>query len=159
MEPGNQEMVPILVYALGEERYGLPLSAVDRVVLAAAVTPVLNAPETVLGVINIHGQPLAVVSMRRKLGLPGGPITPSNRFIVMRTQRHVVALLVDDVADVLELPASSLIPPRDVHPGLASVMGMVKLPDGLVLIYDPDRFLALDEEAFLAESAPPAGTG
>ena len=56
----------IVVFALDEPRYALPLSAVERVVRAVEITPLPKAPEIVLGVINMQGQVVPAVDIRKR---------------------------------------------------------------------------------------------
>jgi purine-binding chemotaxis protein CheW len=85
---------PVLavVFTLDERRYALYLPAVERVVPAVEVTPLPNAPEVVLGVINVQGRIIPVINVRKRFGLRERDIEPNDRFILARTSRHVVAL-------------------------------------------------------------------
>jgi len=62
----------ILVFILDEQRYGLDLDAVDRVVRAVAVTLLPDAPEVVLGIINVQGRIVPVINMRNCFRLHEG---------------------------------------------------------------------------------------
>jgi len=60
----------LVVFDLEGQRYALPLGAVDRVLPMVAVSPLPKAPAIALGVINLHGQALPVLDIRRRFGLP-----------------------------------------------------------------------------------------
>lgn len=140
---------PLVVFHLDDQRYALPLAAVQRVVRAVEVTPLPKAPDIVLGVVNVRGHVVPVVDLRRRFRLPARDIAPSDAFILARTPRRTVALVADAVGGVLESADDALVPAESVLPRLEYVEGIVKLRDGLILIHDPGKFLALDEEAAL----------
>lgn len=140
----------LVLFALGDQRYGLPLSAVDRIVRIVDITPLPKAPDIVLGAVNVRGRVVPVVNVRRRFGLPEREIALSDRLIVAHTARRPVALVVDAVAGgVLEYSAQDASEAREVLPGLDHLEGVVKLEDGLLLIHDLGRFLSLEEEADL----------
>ena len=145
-DPGTNQLV---VFTLGDRRYGLPVAAVDRVVRAVDVTSLPKAPEIVLGVVNVQGRVIAVVNVRRRFRLPEHEIALTDQMVIARTTRRTVALMVDAVAGVLKYSEQEAVAAHDVLPELQYVDGVVKLDDGLILIHDLDRFLSLEEEAGL----------
>jgi purine-binding chemotaxis protein CheW len=135
----------VAVFTLGDQRYALPLSAVERVVRVVEVTPLPQAPDIVLGVVNVQGRVIPVVNPRRRFRLPERDIALSDQLVIAHTTRRPVALVVDAVTGVLEYSGREAVGARDIVPGMEYVEGVVKLADGLVLIHDLDRFLSLDE--------------
>ncbi len=142
----------LVVFTIEEHRYALHLSAVERIVRAVEVTSLPKAPEIVQGVINVRGQVIPVVNTRRRFNLPEREIHTSDQFVIARTPKRPVALVVDEVAGVLESSAQGVTPAEKVLPGMRYVEGVVTLPDGLVLIHDLDTFLSLEEEQTLADA-------
>ncbi|MDR3391848.1 MAG: chemotaxis protein CheW [Sulfuriferula sp.] len=136
----------LVIFILGQQRYALPLSAVDRVVRMVAITPLPHAPDIVLGVVNFQGQVIPVINVRRRFGLPEQEIALSDQLVMAHTAHRAVALVVDAVQDVSACAAQSQIEAKHILPGLEYVTGAVKLTDGLILIHDLDTFLSLEEE-------------
>lgn len=139
----------LIVFAMDDRRYALPLRAVDRVVRMVAVTPLPKAPDIVFGVVNIQGRVIPVINMRRRFRLPEREIALTDQLVVAHTVRRPVVLVADVVLDVIACPVQSLIAAEEVLPNIEYVEGVVKLADGLILIHDLDRFLSLEEEDFL----------
>ena len=139
----------IVVFALGDQRCGLPLSVVERVVRVAGFTPLPEAPEIVLGVVNVQGRVTPVIDVRRRFRLPERAIALTDQMVIAHTTRRLVALLVDAVTDVLEYSEQQAVAAEDVLPDLQYLEGLVKLDDGVILIHNLDRFLSLDEETAL----------
>ena len=78
MEKLNQ----LVVFFLNEQKYALYLPAVERVVSAIEVTPLPQAPDNVLGIINVMGKVIPVVNIRKRFGLPEREIDLSDQFII-----------------------------------------------------------------------------
>jgi purine-binding chemotaxis protein CheW len=142
----------VVVFTLGDQRYGLSLSAVERVVHMVQVTPLPRAPAIVLGVVNVRGRVIPVLNLRRRFRLPERDFALTDRLVIARTARRPVALVADEVAGVLEYSALQIVEARDIVPGVEYTEGVVKLADGLILIHDLDSFLSLEEEAALEQS-------
>lgn len=139
------ELRQLIVLELDGRRYALDLRAIDRVVRAVAVTALPGAPSSVAGVIDVQGEVIPLYDLRQRFGLPDRPLRLSDQMVVARTARRRVALWVDEVSDIATCPASDVLAAEALVPGVTYVQGVVRLPDGLVLIHDLDRFLSQDE--------------
>ena len=139
----------LVVFTLGDRRYGLPLAAVDRIVRAVEITPLPEAPNIVFGVVNVQGRVIPVINVRRRFRLPEREIALTDQMVIARTRRRSVALMVDVVTGVLQYSEQEAVPAQDVLPELHYVDGVVKLDDGLILIHNLDDFLSLEEEVVL----------
>ena len=138
-----------VAFTLDEGHYALDLSAVERIIQTVEVTLLPEAPDIVLGVINIHGKIIPVVNIRRRFHLPEKDIEPTNRLIIAHTLKRTVALVVDVVLGVIETPEDKVIKADTVLPGMDYVQGVVKMEDGMILIHDLNKFLSLEEEKTL----------
>lgn len=147
----GQNLCSLVVFSL-DRQYALHIGIVERVVRAAEIIPLSNAPEIVLGIIDVHGSVLPVVNMRRRFRLPQREIEPENRLIIAHSARRRVALLVDSVAAVVVRDKEDLVPAEAIVPGLEYVEGVTKLDDNLVVIHDLETFLSLEEERALNEA-------
>jgi purine-binding chemotaxis protein CheW len=139
-------MESFVVFNLDELRMALASPTVERVVRAVYFNPLPDAPQIVLGVVNVQGRVIPVINMRKRFRLPDRETALTDRLIIAQTIRRTVALAVDSVAGVVEYPGPALIGAGDILPGLEYVTGVAKLDDGLIFIHDLDRFLSLDEE-------------
>ena len=138
--------VPLVVFRLDEARYALHLEVVERVLPAVEVTALPKAPDIVTGAVDVAGRVLPVLDLRRRFGRPPRDLAVDDHLIVARTTSRSVLLPVDAVTDVLQVDGAQVTAAERVVPGLEYVQGLARLPDGLVLIHDLDRFLSLDEQ-------------
>lgn len=95
-----------LTIQCGGEWFGLPISHVYTVFHIGVVTPVPLAPADILGLTNLRGLIVTVVSLRGRLGMPVRPLSEESLAVAVRHAGENYALLVDRVADVVDLAAS-----------------------------------------------------
>jgi purine-binding chemotaxis protein CheW len=137
----------LLVFSLDDRRYALRLEAVERVVRAVEVTPLPDAPEIVLGIINVQGRIVPVINLRKRFQLRDREVRPSDQFIITSTFMRTYALATDAVHGVLECPGGAVVRATEILPPMESVEGVLILADGMVLISDMDTVLSLEGEA------------
>jgi purine-binding chemotaxis protein CheW len=136
----------LLVFSLDDRRYALRLEAVERVVRAVEVTSLPDAPEIVLGIINVQGRIVPVINLRKRLRLQGREVRPGDQFIITSPSMRIYALAVDAVHGVVECPDGALVQATEILPPMESVEGVLILADGMVLLSDMDTLLSLEEE-------------
>jgi len=159
--PGIAEatVVPLVVFALGGERFAVRGWAVREIVRSVAVAALPYAPDVVEGVINYRGRLAPVLDIRGRFGLPSRPLDPTQHFVLAEAGSRLVALRVDRALDLLEVPADAIESAASVAPRSRWTEGVARLPDGLVVIHDLERFLSLDEENVLDAALGAVGTG
>lgn len=145
-------MFRLVVFSIGGQRYALHLPAVERILRMVEVSLLPKAPIIVLGVINFHGQIIPAIDIRRRFGHSPSHYGLTSCLLVARTKRRTLALPVDEVLGVQEVPSETVTVPDAVLPGTGLVAGIAALSDGLLFIHDLDTFLALDEEQRLTEA-------
>jgi purine-binding chemotaxis protein CheW len=116
------------------------------------ITPLPTSPHIVIGLINVHGEVIPVLNIRKRFRLPEREADLGDQLIIARTARRLVALVVDAVNDVLALSSGEMLAPETILPQLEHVEGVVKLDDGMVFIQNLDAFLSLEEEQTLQAS-------
>ncbi|MBT0959559.1 chemotaxis protein CheW [Denitromonas iodatirespirans] len=145
-------MSPFLAFVVADQAFGLPLGAVHRALAAVAPRPLPAAPDIVCGIINVQGDIVPVIDMRRRLGLPEREIDPADRLLIVHTRRRTLALIVDRVGDLITCDDHDFIPVDRVVGGTRHVAGVVKTADGLLLIHDLDSFLSPAEAEALDDA-------
>jgi chemotaxis signal transduction protein/SRSO17 transposase len=138
--PHEEQMV---VLDVGEESYGIPVQRVREIIRVPPITRVPNGPAFLEGVINLRGQVIPVMDLRKHLGIPYGHETKSSRVVVSELGRHTVGLMVDGVSEVVMVATGDIEPPPALVAGVndGQVCGVARLGDRLVLFLDPDRVL------------------
>jgi purine-binding chemotaxis protein CheW len=139
----------LVVFRVEEGRFAVRLEEVERVVAAVELAPLPDAPRLVLGVFNLQGRVIPALDLRRRLGRPERELGISDQFVVVRSAGRPLALVTDRVEGILEVPAAEPVPIGEVVPELPGVAGILRRPDGLVVIHDLARFLSPEEERLL----------
>ncbi|MHB8743452.1 MAG: chemotaxis protein CheW [Sulfuricaulis sp.] len=143
---------------LDGQRYALRLAQVDRVIRAVEIIPLPQAPAIIAGVINVQGQVVPVVNIRKRFRRPEREIVLSDQIVIARTSRRPVALIVDGTDGVFEFPEHRVVHAEKILPDMEYIEGIVKLEDGMILIHDLDKFLSLEEEKTLDRALSSAAT-
>jgi len=138
-----------VIFHLDDHLYALEIEAVKKVVLAVEITPLPEAPEVVIGLINEGGNIIPVFDTRKRFHLPGRELCLTDQLIIARAGKYTVALLVDKVTDVIEPRHEEIAEADAIMPGIGYVDGIVRLKDGMILIHNLAEFLSLDEEKLL----------
>lgn len=149
-------MSTIVIFALDQGRYALPLERVDRAVGMVEVTPLPKTPAIVRGIVNVQGRLVPVIDLRRRFGLPERNMRLDDHLLIARSATRTLAMIVDRVSGVVACDALEVVASASVVPGTDYVQGIAKLADGMVLIHDLDHFLSLDEAHSLDQAL--AGT-
>lgn len=100
----EKETVQYIVVAIGNEQYGLDISYVDNIVRMCKITRVPKAPAHYIGVINLRGEIVPLMSLRRKMNLEEDVFTDITRIIILKTEEQgLVGIVVDEVKEVIAL--------------------------------------------------------
>lgn len=85
----------------GRESYAIPILEIHEIIRMQDITQIPNTKSCVLGVINLRGQIIPVVSLRERLGLPEEQPTKSHRIVVVTDKASVMGMIVDSVHQVM----------------------------------------------------------
>ncbi len=121
--------------------FGLDVLNVQEIIRCQEMTRVPLAPPAVRGLINLRGQIVTAIDLRRRLELKDRPADQLPVNVVVHTSDGAVSLLVDEIGDVREVPQQTFERPPETLQGTARelIRGAYKLPDGLLLILDTER--------------------
>jgi purine-binding chemotaxis protein CheW len=127
--------------------FGVPVPKVQEVIRFQAMTPVPLAPLAVEGLINLRGQIVLAIDLRRRLALGQRPAGELPMNVVVRTPDGVVSLLVDDIGDVIEVEESMFeSPPETLRGAMCSmILGVHKLERKLLHLLDTEKACQLQE--------------
>lgn len=145
-------MIRLVNFNLDDQKYALLLSSVIRIIRVVEITRLPEAPDIVLGVINMHGLIMPVFDIRKRFHLAQREMQLDDQLIIAHTSPRTVALLVDFVNDIIDISEEKIIAGENILPGLDYIEGVVKTEDGMVLIHDLEQFLSLQEKNALHEA-------
>lgn len=149
----DAELIQLVTFSIGEEEFGVDILKVQEIIRTMEITKVPKAPDFVEGVINLRGNVIPIIDLRKRFGLATREHDKHTRIIVIEISNMIVGFVVDSVSEVLRIPANTVEPPPPVVSGLESeyISGVGKLEDRLLILLDLDRLLSGDEKKVLQQ--------
>ena len=147
-----QGQMQCVTFTLEDEVYGINVMQVQEVLREIEVAPVPGAPHYVTGIINLRGNVVSVIDARTRFGLPTKESTPMTRIIVIEAQQQIIGILVDSVAEVVDIELSEI----ETAPNVGNeetaryIDGVVSRDEKLLILVDLNKLLT---EAELGEIA------
>lgn len=131
-------------FRLGEHLLGLEVWRVNEVLRHQQVTPVPLADRAVSGLINLRGQVVTALDLRRRMGLPDRAEGADPMNVVVRVDDEVLSLLVDSIGDVIDVEQEAFEAPPETLSGPSRdlILGAYKLDGALLLSLDVERAVA-----------------
>ena len=130
-------------------RFGVDVQKVQEIVPYQEMTRVPLAPATVVGLLNLRGQIVTGIDLRRRLELPDrtGDRLPMN--VVLRGEENPVSFLVDEIGDVIEVAAEACERPPETLKGPVRelIQAVYPLADELLLVLDTEKTLELNHDS------------
>lgn len=125
--------------------FGIDVLKVQEVLRYQDMTAVPAAPDVIEGLINLRGQIVTAIDMRRRLGLEKRAENESPMNMVVRSDDGVVSLLVDEIGDVLEVRAETYerVPTNVPREQRDLIRGVYKLDNRMLLVLDTERVLQI----------------
>lgn len=137
---GSSEFITIVV---GNQSFGIPVSAVQDVFVPQVITRVPLAPREIAGVLNLRGRIVTAVDLRARLGLAADEGAAGRLAVGIERGAEAYGLLIDEVGDVLRLDPEALEPiPSNLDVQWSAVSrGVYRLDGNLLIVLDVDRVL------------------
>jgi len=154
----TNELVQLVGFQLGNEEYGIDILKVKEINRVTEITKIPQSPEFVDGVINLRGNVIPIIDLRKRFHMPEREHDKQTRIVVGEIEGRTVGLVVDAVSEVLRLPASTIEPaPKLVSKGQADyITGVGKLEDRLLMLLDIDKILTGSDKERLFEMSSKA---
>ena len=160
-------IMQLVGFEIGKEQFGVNILAVQEIIRSAPVTNVPNSPMFVEGVINLRGDIVPVIDLRKRLNLYQGDdeetstskTSTSNEIknwvLILNIGERVIGFIVDSVTEVLKIEEDSIEPPPDIIiAGLENqyIQGVCNINDALLIILEFDRILFNEEYSALQDT-------
>jgi purine-binding chemotaxis protein CheW len=155
----NNESNPYLTFALGDEKFAIPVEHVQEVVEFGQVTKVPNAPTYMLGIINLRGRVLPLLDTKQKLGLPATTITQKSRIMVLdmvgeQDKSIQIGALVDVAREVVDIAEKEIhdAPEFDSLKTNTPITGIVNNQGNITMIMDITKVFSTQEVLAINQS-------
>jgi purine-binding chemotaxis protein CheW len=138
--------VELATFYVGDALCGMDILKVQEINKLMEMTKVPQAPDYVMGILNLRGQIVTIIDLGKKLGLTSVEVNESSRNIIVNSDNEYIGLLVTRIGDVVEAEWEKVERPPANIGGVQGVFfkGVFKMQDRLIGILDADRVLAED---------------
>ncbi|HHZ17559.1 MAG TPA: chemotaxis protein CheW [Peptococcaceae bacterium] len=142
-----------LTFFLGEECYGIEIRYVIEIIGIQGITEIPELPAYIKGIINLRGQIIPVMDMRMRFRRPFKEYNDRTCVVVVVIKNVSLGLIVDNVADVIDIPDEEIVPPPNaIDTDYRFVKGISKMGGQIRLLLECEKILGEDEAEELVSS-------
>ncbi len=147
----DEEATQYLTFFVAEERYAIAILDVKEIIEVSQMTRVPMTPDYIRGVINLRGNVVPVVDLCARLGKGRSELTKRSCIVLVevdtRNERQQLGMLVDEVNEILEIPASHLQPAPDFGTDIRTdfIQSMGRVDDVFMILLDINHVLSVEE--------------
>ena len=136
----------LLVFVVEGHEYVLPISLILRTVNIVEITPLPHDSELISGVINLHGQVIPVINIRKCLNFKNRAPRLSDIMLIANVADRTIAFIVDEVKNIVTPEARNITEMDDILPVVEFVHEVVNVNDKLLPVYDFEKLIALESK-------------
>ncbi|WP_017756812.1 chemotaxis protein CheW [Calidifontibacillus oryziterrae] len=143
----EDEVIQLATFKLGAEEYGVEIDRVKDIITVPEITKVINAPYSVLGMINLRGRLIPVMDLRQRFDIVQQELDRKSRIMVVEFANQLVGILVDQVTQVIKVPVRTIEAPPDNTSQVDAkfIKNISNLNDRLIILLDLDLILDIQE--------------
>ena len=141
-----------MTFKSGNEFYGLKIEYVSEIIQFQAITPIPETEDYIRGLINLRGKVIPVIDVRLRFKQKPFEYNDRTCIIVLNVKSMLVGLIVEKIADVVEIKDSDILPPPTISSRADQgnrkyIYGIGKVGDHVKLLLDPDKLLSDQDKA------------
>jgi purine-binding chemotaxis protein CheW len=142
-----RQMLQLVSFRIGHEEFGVNILMVQEIIRFTTITPIPNASQAILGMINLRGRIIPVVDLKWVLRIGGKEESApdrKSRILIIELEGHVTGFVVDSVSEVMKVPVAEIEPTPSLLTSSinsAYISGVVKLAQRLIILLDFKQIL------------------
>ena len=143
----HDELKQLVIFKLAEEEFGVDILQVSEIEkLDQGITRVPKAPVFVEGVINLRGEIIPIIDLRKRFNLPAREIGYDSRVIIVEVSGNRIGMMVDSVMEVTRISSTAIEKAPAITKGVDSyyLSGVAKIDDRLIILLDLDKALSAE---------------
>lgn len=151
----NEDTLQIVTFFLAEEKYGVDIMVADGIENISRITPIPNSLDFVEGVLNLRGEVIPIINLKKRFNLIGGNDNPELYLTLSLEDNMKIGVLIDSLDKVESIPYDQIQPPPPVITGIGReyISGVTNdSNDNLVIILDINKLLSYEELESLKET-------
>ncbi len=143
----------LILFNLSNTLYGIPIEQVSEINRLEEITPLPKAPQFIEGVINLRGNVVPVIDLRKRFGMKQTERTNKNKIIILLIGKRLFGIIVDSVYEVITLSSDNIEPSLPTASGLKAefINSIGKHDDKLIIILEITQIISSTEDIKLVE--------
>lgn len=145
--------VQLVIFKLGSEEYGVDIMQVKEIGPYKQAVRIPNTPSFIEGVINLRGEIIPIVSLKKRFSIEIEQITDQTRIIVVNVNEKQIGFIVDDASEVLTITSDQIDPAPTIVAGVDReyISGIGKLEERILIILDLNKLFSEKEKQVLSQ--------
>jgi purine-binding chemotaxis protein CheW len=131
----------LLTFKIEGQNFAFPLPMVERVIQAQTITRIEKAPEFIEGVIDIKGEIIGVISLRKRFSLVDKPLSVSDLILIINYPLGKIGVIADKTADIIKISEESVNAMKPIFEGM-SLIDFFSNENGIFYIFDTSTILS-----------------
>lgn len=131
----------LLTFKIEGQNFAFPLPVVERVIQAQTITRIEKAPEFIEGVIDIKGEIIGVISLRKRFSLGDKPLSVSDLILIINSPSGKIGVIADETGDILKIPEESVNAMKPIFEGMSQI-DFFSNDNGIFYIFDTSTILS-----------------
>lgn len=138
-----------VVFRLGQERFCVDIGNVSAITEYRDITSVPNSPTYIEGVVNLRGDIIPVVNLKRRFNIDDTTVSDDTRIVNINFNGNDIGFLVDEASQVLRIDKDMIEPAPEIIKGKGSayISGIAKIDDRIAIVLDLEHIFNDDERA------------
>ena len=147
--------IQLACFSLGDKLFAVDIMRIREILVPQKLSPLPCASDLLEGVINLRGAVIPVMNMRKRLGMPIMENAPAGKLLIVSLVRQLLALVVDDVMEVISVPVDDIKPPIQMASGVGMefLLGVCLSNNRVFMLLDIDSLLCTHKSMQTAVSA------
>lgn len=135
--------IQLACFSLEDKLFAVDIMRIREILVPQKLSPLPRASDLLDGVINLRGTVIPVMNLRRRLAMPVSDGMPGGKLLIVSLIRQLLALVVDDVMEVISVPVNDIKPPFQVSSGVGMefLLGVCLSNNRVFMILDIDSLL------------------
>ncbi len=136
--------IQLACFQLGDDYYAVDIMRVREIIRPQKLTALPKAPPFVEGVINLRGTVIPVMDLRQRFALPARSNRQGSKLLIVAAFRCTIGLVVDEVTEVVTVPAYDIKPPPEMMMGVGSeyLIGVCLVRDSMIMLLNIDKIFS-----------------
>ena len=131
----------LLTFKIEGQNFAFPLPMVERVIQAQTITRIEKAPEFIEGVIDIKGEIIGVISLRKRFSLGDKPLSVSDLILIINSPSGKIGVIADETGDIIKISEESVNAMKPIFEGM-SLIDFFSNANGIFYIFDTSTILS-----------------